>query len=120
MNQKLPIEEQLEAWGDALRDRPRLTSRVMEEIRPAAGEGKTEAPVPRPSMPLRLRYLWAFAGTMLTLSLCVAIAVSIIPTSAVVWADVTQAVQSQIWIRGTSASSDGRQIFLWQSTERQV
>ena len=120
MNQKLSIEEQLEAWGTALRDRPRLTERVMEEIRPLAGQGEARTTAPQPVTPQRRRYLWALAGTLLTLSLGMVIVVSILPAPAVVWADVIQAVQSQKWIRGTMTSANGQQSMIWQSAESQV
>ena len=129
MNQNTNIEDCLEALGVALRARPRLTNRVMDEVRQSVGDGsiQDQSMVARPSMLLpramprgRRQLFTAAAGTVATISVVVVAAIMLFPSPSVGWADVTKAIQVQKWIRGTVKFTNGEDGTMWLSPEQQI
>jgi hypothetical protein len=59
-------------------------------------------------------------ATAATISLSLVLAIVLLPRPSTGWEEVTKAVQRQKWIRGTIATSDGKQNVTWLSPERQV
>jgi len=122
MNQNTSLEDRLEALGAAIRERPRLTDRVMDEVRESGADGPTEEP-PTPltrAKQRRWKILAASVISVATVAGGVLIALLIVPSPSVGWADVTKAIQSQKWIRGTAAFPDDRDGTMWLSPERQI
>ncbi len=68
----------------------------------------------------RWRLVAASVVTVATVAGAVLIALLIVPSPSVGWADVTKAIQSQKWIRGTLTYSDGDRANMWLSPERQI
>ncbi len=123
MNQHTSLEDRLKALGSVLRKGPRLTDRMMDEVRESAADGSTprrSTLAPRVAMRRRWQLLAAAAGTVSAISVGVWVVLALLPSPSVGWADVTKAIQSQKWIRGTVAYSDGRRGTMWLSPERQV
>ncbi len=121
MNQNTPLEDRLEALGTTLRERPRLTDRVMDEVRESVADDATEEPstlAPRGGK-RRWRLVAASVVTVATVAGAVLIALLVVPSPSVGWADVTKAIQSQQWIRGTLTDSGDRSN-IWLSPERQI
>ena len=58
--------------------------------------------------------------TVATVAGAVLIVLLIVPSPSVGWADVTKAIQSQKWIRGTVTYADGDRGTMWLSPERQI
>ena len=117
------VEDCLEAVGATLRARPRLTERVMQKVRRLTAHHSTEEPsnlAPRPRVHRRRRLLAAAFATVGTVSAVVLIALALLPSPSVGWADVTTAIQSQKWIRGTVTYPDGGRATIWLSPERQI
>lgn len=122
MNQNTPLEDRLEALGTALRARPGLADCVMDEVRDSIADGSTE----ESSMPStrarkrRWQLLAASVVTVATVAGAVSIALLVFPSPSVGWADVTKAIQSQRWIRGTATLPSGKGSTMWLSPERQI
>lgn len=122
MNENTPLEDRLEAIGAALRTRPGLTEHVMEEVRESVADGATEepsTPVPRITK-RRWRLVTASVVTVATVAGAVLIALLVVPSPSVGWADVTKAIRSQKWIRGTVTYPDGDPGTMWLSPQRQI
>lgn len=68
----------------------------------------------------RRRLVAASVVTVATVASAVLIALLAHPSPSVGWADVTKAIQSQKWIRGTGALTGGRRGTMWLSPERQI
>lgn len=126
MNQNDTLEIDLQALGAALQARPRLTDRVLDELRASSATGLADTPpddlpaaAPRDAF-LRRPLLAAAAGLMAMVGVGLSIAIMLIPSPSVGWADVTEAIQAQKWIRGKATYEDGKQSTVWLSPERQV
>lgn len=123
MNESLTLEDRLQALGSALQARPRVSERAMEELRKQSG-GPTAEELSQP-MPLRggsrgRRLLVATIGLVATTSAALFIALTLFRSPSVGWAEVTKALESQNWIRGTFSSPNGHQGTMWLSPRRQV
>ena len=91
-------------WVAALRSRPRLTDRVMDEVRQSVADGsiQDQSKFGRPSMLApramsrrRRRLFTAAAGTIATIGVVLLVAIMMFPSPSVGWADVTKAIQSR-------------------------
>jgi len=120
MNQNSSLDDRLEALGVALRARPRLTDRVMDKVRESATEDATERLPTRATIRRRRQLVTMVAGTVATISVALLIVITLFPSSSVGWAEVTKAIQSQKWIRGTATYSDGKRATMWLSPDRRI
>jgi hypothetical protein len=124
MNQYAPLEERLESLGAALRERPRLTDRVMNEVRESSAglseASSTLARIAPRATTLSRRSLFAVVGVGAAIGAGLLMAITLFSPLSVGWAEVTKAIQSQNWIRGTVDYSDGRRGTMWLSPARQI
>ena len=123
MNQHLSLEDRLQALGTALQARPRLSDRAMEEIRKLGGSPAVEEssqPTPLSDRRSGRRIFAATVGLVATICAVLLIALTVFRSPSVSWAEVTQAIQSQNWIRGTFSAPNGHQGTMWLSPRRQV
>jgi hypothetical protein len=117
MNQDTNLEDSLEALGAALRSRPRLTDRVMDEVRRAVAEGA----MPPQTTVRRPRQLFAAAAGTFAMVAAILLAVMMLfPSRSVGWAEVTQAIHAQKWIRATVRYTDGGNGTMWLSPDQQI
>jgi len=116
MNQNTNIEDCLEALGTVMRSRPRLTDRVMSEVRQLVADAQARpARAPRFS---RRRWLAGLAAAA-----AVAAACWLLWQPGAGWAKMQSAVQSKPWVHLTCkdlpADSHGR-LEMWLSHPRSV
>src|ERR1700733_4553091 len=117
MNQDTNLEDSLEALGAALRSRPRLTDRVMDEVRRAVAEGA----MPSQTTVRRPRQLFAAAAGTFAMVAAILLAVMMLfPSRSVGWAEVTQAIHAQKWIRATVRYPAGKDGTMWLSPGQPV
>jgi hypothetical protein len=117
MNQDTNLEDSLEALGAALRSRPRLTDRVIDEIRRTVTDGA----ITPPTKVRRPRQLLAAAAATLAMVAAIVLAVmTLFPARSVGWAEVTQAIHAQKWIHGTVTYTKGEDGAMWLSPDQQI
>jgi hypothetical protein len=118
MNHNASLEDWLESLGAALRARPRLTGRVMDRVRESAADGSTAG------LPTRTRHFTirghrrlvaASGGAVAMIGVAMLIAITLFPSQSAGWPEVTKAIQSQKWIRGTATFGT-----MWLAPERQI
>ncbi len=118
MNQHNTLEDRLERLGSALRERPSVTDRVLQELHqsPVAGALTKPAPIvgssraPRP---------WSFVITTgAVVTVLAIVAVFTLPARSVGWEEVNQAIKSQKWIRASVTYLGGQHGTIWLSPER--
>jgi hypothetical protein len=122
MNEPLTLEDRLQALGSALQARSRVSDRAMEEIRKLQGERpsrKMSQPMPLNAVHQKRRLLAAMIGLTATTCAAVFVAVTLFRSPSVGWAEVTKALESQNWIRGTISAPNGQRT-MWLSPRRQV
>ncbi|HEX8201596.1 MAG TPA: hypothetical protein VF590_14015, partial [Isosphaeraceae bacterium] len=124
MSRDRDLEDRLESLGAELRSRPGVTDRVMEEVRRSVADGPARArstspgasmPAPRAMLRGRRRLLATAAGTVGAIAAVLLVAITMLPSSSVAWADVTQAIRAQEWIRGTVTFANGEDGTMWLS-----
>ncbi len=123
MNDNTPLEDRLESLGAALRSRPGLTRRVMDQVRKSAADGSTPGfSTYTASFTIRRhrRLFTASAGMAAMIGVAILIASTLFPSRSVGWAEVTKAIQSQKWIRGTVTHADGKGATMWLAPERRI
>lgn len=123
MNQNVSLEGRLESFGAALRARPRLTERVMDEIRRSAADGsmaRLPTLAPRARMRHRRHILTAAAGAIASIGIALFLVIALVPSPSVGWDDVTKAIQAQKWIRGTVTFPGNDRATMWLSPGRQI
>jgi hypothetical protein len=62
----------------------------------------------------------ATASAVAALAAAVFVAVTLAPSRSVGWAEVTQAIQAQKWIRGATTNADGKRATMWLAPERGI
>jgi hypothetical protein len=117
MNQDTSLEDSLETLGAALRSRPRLTDRVMDEVRRDVAEG---AMPPRTTVRRPWKRFAAAAGTFAMVAAILLAVMMLFPSRSVGWAEVTQAIHAQKWIRATVRFPDGADGTMWLSPDQQI
>lgn len=119
MNYRTTVEDQLDALGAALRNRPTLMGRVMTQVRRIAAQDLT-APTAAVRVWPRRRFLTRAAYAAVAISALALFAVLLPSSPAVGWAEVVKVLQAQKWLRGRVTYADGKQGTLWISPERQI
>jgi hypothetical protein len=117
MNQN-SLEERLERVGAALRERPSVVDRVIQDLHQsrAVGSPSTASQIAR-----RARRGWPFViATAAVVVALAAFGLLTVPTRSVGWADVNQAIKSQKWIRASVAYRDAGRGTIWLSPERGI
>jgi hypothetical protein len=123
MNQHAFLEDRLESLGAALRARPSLHERVMDQVRQSAALRSTRELSTRSSrfqFGRRPRFLAASAGTFATIAAAMLFAITLFPSESVGWEEVAKAIQTQKWIRGSASLADGKDAKMWMSPARQT
>jgi hypothetical protein len=120
MNQNHPLENRLELLGVALRQRPSVTDRVMQELRqsPTASALAKPARIVGSSRARRRWPLVVVTGAVVTL--LAMITVFTLPARSVGWEEVNQAIKSQKWIRASVTYLGGQHGTIWLSPERGI
>ncbi|HWL73828.1 MAG TPA: hypothetical protein VNQ74_08155, partial [Burkholderiaceae bacterium] len=109
------LEDQLDALGATLRERPRLTGKVMEQVRESASELPIDAPTISEAA-WATRHRWHLASAaVLMVSAALGVTLILLSSSAVSWAEVTKAINQQEWIRAQATYVDGTQGTIWLS-----
>jgi hypothetical protein len=125
MNRDASLEERLDTLGSALRDRPSLAERVMNEIRQSglelsvaqsAVETRSD-PHTRRAFRRRWPVLTAAVGAVCALAV---LAFIMAPTPSAGWAEVSKAISSKKWIRATMTYVGGQQGTIWLSPARKL
>ena len=118
MNDRSGLDSGLRALSASLGAHPGLAERVMKEVRQAAPSDE-DAPRPAPRVARHGRRLFA-AAVFAATSAAALIAMVSGPVSKIAWADVTRAIQSQKWIRGTVTDAQGRRGTMWLSPDHRI
>ncbi len=123
MNHNASLEDRLESLGTVLRARPRLTGRVMEQLRESAADGSTAvlpARTPYFTIPRHRRLVSVAASMAAMIGVAFFVAITLFPQQSVGWAEVTKAIQSQKWIRGTSIFAGEKRATMWLAPQRRI
>jgi hypothetical protein len=125
MNRYASLEKRLETLGSALRDRPSLAERVMNEIRETgAGHSVAERAVAAGDDPhgrgvFRRRWPVLTAAIGIVSALAV-LAFLMVPTPSAGWAEVSKAISAKKWIRATTTYVGGQHGTIWLSPARKL
>lgn len=93
---------------------------VTSTIAAIIGHGSPPTTVAPRGWKGRWRLVAASVVTVVTVAGAVLIALLAFPSPTIGWADVTKAIQSQKWIRGTFTYPAGDRANMWLSPERQI
>src|SRR6185295_17222970 len=118
MSQSISLEERLETLGAALRERPSVTPRAMQDVRELVASGWSRRSAVSPPKPARIR--WRVFAVAAVLCLAVTALLSLLPSSGVTWAEMRKAIQAQKWIHATASLPNGESGEMWLSPERNV
>jgi hypothetical protein len=125
MNRDASLEQRLETLGSALRDRPSLGERVMNEIRESGAQlsvaQSAVATQPAPHTRGAFRRRWPFLTAAIGVGSALAVlAFFMAPTPSAGWAEVSKAISSKKWIRATTTYLGGQHGTIWLSPARKL
>lgn len=119
MSVNLIAEDNLRAALRPLRVDPDLFDAAVRERLKADPRRREAERAPHAAPRRRRRLLGVAASAAATVAAALLIVMTLFPSPSVGWDEVTQAIQTQKWIRGTSLH-DGQRVTMWLSPERQV
>ena len=132
MNANNELEQRLESLGSTLRERPRLTDRVMEQVRqmptpvvecrlPDDVTGATHRREPSP-LPAngRVGRRWQLIGATTVAAVAMMLVAFLSPSRSAGWEDVVKAIRERPWMRARTTHLDGKTGTMWLSTQRQI
>lgn len=124
MNANHELEQQLESLGNALRERPRLTDRVMEQVRQlpalvAEGPSPRHEPSALPSKG-HVGRRWQLIGATSVAAVAMLLVAFFSPSRSAGWEDVVKAIRDRPWMRARTTHLNGKTGTMWLSTQRQI
>ena len=123
MNQNDPLEQRLESLGAALQERPRLTDRVMEQVRQmdnVKGEAHAAFAENDRRQPIGHARRWKMFSAAAVATCALGLLMIFWPSRSAGWEDVLQAVRARPWMRGTVTYLDGKQGTMWLSLKEKL